>query len=70
MNYDNYHATRLQRDRKHQIVWSCLCDFFFNRLMSPQGTILDLGAGYGGFINHIDAQRKFALDSWQGMTTY
>jgi SAM-dependent methyltransferase len=29
--------------------------------------VLDLGAGYGSFINHIAARRRIALDSWPGL---
>jgi len=35
---------------------------FFNRWISPQAAVLDLGCGYGEFINNIVAREKFAMD--------
>src|ERR1051326_408067 len=43
-------------------VWSVLTQFFFNRLIPAQATVLDLGCGYGEFINQIRAARKIAMD--------
>src|SRR4051794_34195787 len=46
------------RDR----VWRVLTSKFFSRLIRPDSTILDLGCGYGEFINNIRAAKKFAMD--------
>ena len=43
-------------------VWQVLTREFFNRWVSPTATVLDLGCGYGEFINNIAAGRKLAMD--------
>ena len=42
-------------------VWSALCSFF-SQWVSPNDTVLDLGAGYCEFINTIPSGKKFAMD--------
>lgn len=43
-------------------VWQVLTREFFNRWVSPEDTVLDLGCGYGEFINNVVARRKLAMD--------
>ena len=43
-------------------IWEILCRDFFSRWVDRDSTILDLGCGYGEFINNIEARRKFAVD--------
>lgn len=43
-------------------VWKVLTRHYFQHWIQPGHTVLDVGAGYCEFINHIQAQRKFALD--------
>ncbi len=43
-------------------VWYVLCKNYFSKLISPSYSVLDLGCGYGEFINHIDAKAKLAMD--------
>ncbi len=43
-------------------VWKILCSSFFNKLVSSDATVLDLGCGYGEFINNISAKKKYAMD--------
>ena len=43
-------------------VWQILCSRFFQKLIPKQAGILDLGAGWGEFINNIDAGTKYAMD--------
>lgn len=51
-------ATREYRNA----VWKTLCSEFFSRLIGAQATVLDIGAGWGEFINNIAAGRKYAID--------
>lgn len=46
--------------RKH--VWRILIDCFFGKHIPRDGTVLDLGCGYGEFINQIAAGKKYAMD--------
>jgi SAM-dependent methyltransferase len=43
-------------------VWQVLVPRFFQQFASESGTVLDLGCGYGEFINNVRANRKFAMD--------
>jgi SAM-dependent methyltransferase len=66
----NYHATRLTYDERRDLLWKTLCDSYFQRLVGPQDCVLELGAGYGHFINHIRCRRRIAVDAWEGMVQY
>ncbi len=43
-------------------VWSVLVPEFFQSFVSPADTVLDLGCGYGEFINTIRCGQKLAMD--------
>jgi SAM-dependent methyltransferase len=45
-----------------QKVWQVLTAEFFQPLISPGGVVLDLGCGYGEFINQIAAREKYGMD--------
>ena len=49
-----------QGDRSR--VWQVLTADFFQRYIPAQATILDLGSGWGEFVNHIQAETKYAMD--------
>lgn len=46
------------RDR----VWRVLVDRYFQRFVDPSDTVLDLGCGWGEFINNVTAAHRYALD--------
>jgi SAM-dependent methyltransferase len=43
-------------------VWRVLVNQFFSNLIRPTDTVLDLGCGYGEFINHVNCQKKYGMD--------
>lgn len=43
-------------------VWQVLTRHFFQRWVQPEDAVLDVGAGFCEFINHIQARQKWALD--------
>jgi len=43
-------------------VWDVLVSRFFSRFISPDFTVLDLGCGYGEFINAVHAKTRLAMD--------
>lgn len=43
-------------------VWRVLTRDCFQRYIEPEGTVLDLGAGWGEFIRNIKAKRRIAMD--------
>jgi SAM-dependent methyltransferase len=64
MNLSKLYDTRfspLEKARKDR-VWRVLCQSFFQRYIRDDDTVLDLGAGYCEFINHIACRRRIALD--------
>lgn len=59
-----YHDSRLTEDPRRDIVWRALWRFHFRHLVRADDCVLDLGCGYGSFINTVVARRRIALDSW------
>jgi SAM-dependent methyltransferase len=45
-----------------QEVWQILTANYFERFIQPTETVLDLGCGYGEFINHIRCGKKYGMD--------
>ncbi|HTV01708.1 MAG TPA: class I SAM-dependent methyltransferase [Luteitalea sp.] len=43
-------------------MWDVLCRDFFQAHVPTAATVVEIGAGYCEFINHIQAGRKFAVD--------
>lgn len=66
----SYHQTRFQFDSRRERLWATLCESYFQKRVAPDACVLELGAGYGHFINNIRCRRKIALDSWPGMLPF
>ena len=45
-----------------QQMWQVLCREFFQRFVTKDSRVLEVGAGYCEFINHIEAREKVAID--------
>jgi SAM-dependent methyltransferase len=43
-------------------VWSVLADNWFGQYIRPGDSVLDLGCGYGEFINVVRCRTKYAMD--------
>lgn len=43
-------------------VWTLLTRDFFQRYVPAEGVVLELGCGWGEFINQIHARRKYGMD--------
>lgn len=63
----SYHETRLPFDFKREILWKTLCRYYFQPLIAPEAYVLELGAGYGHFINNIRCAKRVAVDRWAGL---
>ena len=61
-----YHSSRLVHDPRRDVVWKALWRYHFRAQINPQDTVLDLGCGYGEFINNVVAGRRIGLDQWAG----
>jgi len=57
--YERRFAPR--QDYRHR-VWTVLTRDFFQQYVDPHGSVLELGCGWGEFINQIKAGRKFGMD--------
>jgi SAM-dependent methyltransferase len=51
----------VDRSRKGH-VWRVLVEHEFQPYVPAGGTVLDIGAGYCEFINHVKAERRIAID--------
>ena len=45
-----------------QRVWKVLCRDYFSKIVKPDSTLLDVGCGWGEFVNHVEARKKYAMD--------
>ncbi len=43
-------------------LWQILVQDYFQRMIPADAAVLDLGAGYGEFINHIRCRERYAMD--------
>jgi len=43
-------------------VWSILVSDWFSRFIPKDAAVLDLGCGYGDFINQVHSPRRYAMD--------
>ena len=65
-----YHKVRLGHQGKRSVVWAALWRYYFRHRIDASDTVLDLGCGYGDFINHVIAKRRIALDLWPEFVTH
>ena len=66
----SYHDSRLAFDPKRRTVWESLWRYYFRRIVPADGCVLDLGCGYGDFINSVQAKRRIGLDRWEGLAAH
>ena len=52
-------SDRLQKS----MIWKVLCERYFQRVIGDGKVVVDLACGYGEFINHIKAARKYGVDA-------
>lgn len=67
---DAYFETRFTPDSRREALWQALINYHFQAQVDPSHTVLELGAGFGHFINNIKAARRIALDQWDGFPAY
>jgi len=67
---DGYHETRLAPDPRRATVWKALWHHYFRHRIAPSDRVLDLGSGYGDFINNVVAARRVAVDVWPGFAAH
>ena len=66
MEVNNLKRIYEKRFSVHEIyrnkVWKILVNKFFSKWINTDYHILDLGCGYGEFINQVDAEFRYAID--------
>jgi SAM-dependent methyltransferase len=65
-----YHDSRLAHDARRDTVWKALWRHYFRARVPADGCVLDMGCGYGEFINNVTARRRIGLDMWDGIRTH
>ncbi len=65
-----YHEVRHTRDPRRLVLWRTLWRHHFSAIVPPSACVLDLGCGYGEFINSVEPRRRIALDSWDGFPAF
>lgn len=65
-----YHEARLEKDPRRDATWAALWRYVFRHHIQPNDCVLDLGAGYGDFINNVVARTRIAVDAWPGMVDH
>lgn len=65
INIKKIYQLRFQKEgiRELDNVWQVLVKDYFQRFIHKDASVLDLGAGFCFFINHIQAKNKIALDA-------
>jgi SAM-dependent methyltransferase len=66
---EEYFRTRFLPTPARDRVWRAICRYL-ERFIPPDAAVLDLGAGYCSFINHVRAADKHALDVYPGFVHY
>ncbi|HLP81920.1 MAG TPA: class I SAM-dependent methyltransferase [Nitrosomonas sp.] len=62
-NLSKEYDLRFHNTQKYRAeIWKTLCDDYFSRYVSPEHVVLDMGSGWGEFINNINAAYKYAMD--------
>ena len=57
-----YHEMRHTYNSARSAIWREICRYL-KRYVPEDSTVLDLGAGYGDFLLHICAEKKYGLES-------
>lgn len=65
-----YHDSRLAHDARRDTVWKALWRYYFRKIVPSDGCVLDMGCGYGEFINNVTARRRIGLDTWGGISEH
>ena len=65
-----YHDSRLSHDVRRDTVWQALWLHYFRKIVPADGCVLDMGCGYGEFINNVVARRRIGLDMWEGIRAH
>jgi len=57
-----YSARFSKLEARRYAVWKTLLATYFHRWIKPEAHVLDLGCGYGEFINQVRASKRYGMD--------
>jgi SAM-dependent methyltransferase len=66
----SYHDVRFTSDPRRRVLGRALWRYYFSRQIAADDCVLDMGCGYGAFINEVVARRRIALDCWPEFIKY
>src|SRR5262245_10050766 len=66
----HYHQSRFTPDVRRDVLWETLWRAFFRHRVPKNSCVLDLGSGYGQFINNVKARRRIAIDHWSDFAAH
>jgi SAM-dependent methyltransferase len=58
----SYFDSRFIFDKGRRRVWKAIVEYLQHAAIGDSGTVLEIGPGYGDFINQVQAKRKIAVD--------
>jgi SAM-dependent methyltransferase len=61
INQNNYFNTRYSFNKKRMVVWKAITEYL-QKYICDECSVLELGSGYGDFINQIKSKDKVAID--------
>jgi SAM-dependent methyltransferase len=64
-----YHVAHLTPDPARTVLWGVVADHLA-RWIPTDAHVLEIGAGYCDWINHVTASRKVAVDVWPDLARY
>jgi ubiquinone/menaquinone biosynthesis C-methylase UbiE len=68
---NEYFQTRLPYDPRRAVVWREVCRYLRRcGYVPPNAVVVDIGAGYGEFINHVEATERHAVDVLRDLEGY
>jgi SAM-dependent methyltransferase len=59
---NSYYTTRYAPDKDRVKVWKAIVEYLHKFIDSSTHTIIDIGCGYGDFINNCGADVRYAID--------
>ncbi|RPI50359.1 MAG: class I SAM-dependent methyltransferase [Acidobacteria bacterium] len=69
-NSERYFQTRFSFDSRRKRVWKEICRYLQRRYIPEAATVLDLGTGYGDFINQVRARARHAVDVHENLAEH
>ncbi len=70
MSENRYHDVRFAFDQRREVLWQSLWKYQFRRYVRPTDCVLEIGCGYGHFINNVTARRRIGVDIWPGSLSH